>query len=271
MATIDFLTFPVGSIRRSIKDIDDSYRNPWDIYAELTQNAVDAIRKMQKDHPDECGKITLEINAQDRSIKIEDNGCGMSEDEIPCLLQLFSSGKSDDSDSVGEKGVGLKFAYFQSTFFELNSSNGTSGGKAVIQDARLWKQSSSSELLKMDFESTSNQERGTSIFLKDIKINDDEYDSDNSVFTLTFDQLKYVLRSATYLGDTSTIWTPSPSPISITIRYIDFNGDKYEEALGNTYILPTEIFAPTEIIDYDDFENWLSQRDRSGKNFKARS
>ena len=31
MAQESFLKFPLSSIRRSIKDIDDSYRNPWDI------------------------------------------------------------------------------------------------------------------------------------------------------------------------------------------------------------------------------------------------
>lgn len=31
MAQMEFLTFPVSVIRRSIRDIDSSYRNPWDI------------------------------------------------------------------------------------------------------------------------------------------------------------------------------------------------------------------------------------------------
>ena len=71
MAELDFLKFPVAIIRRSIKDIDSSYRNPWDIYAELAQNAVDAIRRVQ--FPDgENGIITIEINAINKSIVFED-------------------------------------------------------------------------------------------------------------------------------------------------------------------------------------------------------
>ena len=74
MAELEFLKFPVTIIRRSIKDIDSSYRNPWDIYAELAQNAVDAIRKVQfKDG--ETGRINIEINAQNKSIVFEDNDC----------------------------------------------------------------------------------------------------------------------------------------------------------------------------------------------------
>ena len=90
MTQFSFLEFPLSSIRRSIKDIDDSYRNPWDIYAELSQNAVDAIRKMQETS-DEEGKIKIIINSQEKSIIFEDNGCGIAQDDLPQMLKLFSS------------------------------------------------------------------------------------------------------------------------------------------------------------------------------------
>ena len=151
MTKISFLDFPLSSIRRSIKDIDDSYRNPWDIYAELSQNAVDAIRKMQETH-DEDGKIKIIINSQEKSIYFEDNGCGIAKDNLPQMLKLFSSGKDEDSRAVGEKGVGLKFVLFQSNYFEIESSDGETAGKAVIKDARGWKTLSSDVELEADFE-----------------------------------------------------------------------------------------------------------------------
>ncbi len=42
---IEFLKPSNREIRKSIKDVDDSYNNDWDILAELCQNSVDAIRK----------------------------------------------------------------------------------------------------------------------------------------------------------------------------------------------------------------------------------
>ena len=60
------------NIRKSIKDIDDSYNNDWDILAELCQNSCDAIKLKKPLNPE----ITLEINAANKSIIIEDNGQG---------------------------------------------------------------------------------------------------------------------------------------------------------------------------------------------------
>ena len=102
MAKIAFLKFPLSSVRRSIKDIDDSYRNPWDLYAELAQNSVDAIRKMQMES-NEKGRITITINSQEKSIIFEDNGCGISYDELPQLLNLFFQGKPETRQLLARK------------------------------------------------------------------------------------------------------------------------------------------------------------------------
>lgn len=102
------------------------------IYTQLSQNSVDAIRKMQETH-DEDGKIKIVINSQEKSIYFEDNGCGIAYDDLPKMLKLFSSGKDEDSSTVGEKGVGLKFVLFQSKYFEIESSNGETAGKRLLR------------------------------------------------------------------------------------------------------------------------------------------
>ncbi len=256
-----FLTFPISSIRRSIKDIDDSYRNPWDIFAELTQNAVDAIHRMQKTN-DENGKIELKVDAKNRTIEITDNGCGISAKDLPVLLRLFSSGKSGDSSSVGEKGVGLKFAIFQSTYFKIISSDGKSGGWAEIKDARLWKKQTNEEDLKLEFEETKGDARGTKIILKGVEIGDVE-DEQSSIFYLSFAQLKHVLRNATYLGDTSSIWDANIKPIAIELFYSDYNGEEYHECLQNKFALPIESVDESNIVDMKEFKNWLQTKDHN--------
>lgn len=270
MTEISFLDFPLSSIRRSIKDIDDSYRNPWDIYAELSQNSVDAIRKMQETH-DEDGEIKIVINSQEKSIYFEDNGCGIAKDDLPQMLKLFSSGKDEDSSTVGEKGVGLKFVLFQSKYFEIESSNGETAGKVVIKDARLWKNLSTDDQLKADFEEINPDWRGTKITLKDIEFNNDDSEEHSlSLFQLSFEQLKYVLRNKTYLGSTVPIWKDDYKPIKILLKYTDYNGEEYEDALENKYILPIEDLQPTDMVDIDKFEEWLNESDKSDNEKRSR-
>lgn len=45
---VEFLKSSINSLRHSIRDIDDSYNNFWDIFAELAQNSVDAINNTGK-------------------------------------------------------------------------------------------------------------------------------------------------------------------------------------------------------------------------------
>lgn len=70
--------------------------------AELCQNSCDAIKSKKPLNPE----ITLEINAANKSIIIEDNGIGINPSDLQTLLAPFSTNKDGDSDSVGEKGVG---------------------------------------------------------------------------------------------------------------------------------------------------------------------
>ena len=270
MAKLQFLKFPITSIRRSIKDIDDSYRNPWDIYAELAQNSVDAIRKMQLES-DEKGKISITVNAKEKSIIFEDNGCGISYDDLPQLLNLFSSGKAGESSSVGEKGVGLKFVLFQSTDFTIKSSDGISAGIANIKDARLWKKSVSEEELLLDINPIDPYPHGTTISLKGIELDRDDSDEQGTpLFRLTFEQLKFLLRNKTFLGETYSLWAEEVNPIEIIIKYTDFNGVYYEEVLKNEYILPTEGLSKSDIVDIKEFEEWLSLKDRSDNDKRAK-
>lgn len=262
MEQISFLKYSLSSMRRSIKDIDDSYRNPWDILAELSQNAVDAIKKMQETSEDD-GKIIITINSQEESIIFEDNGCGIAYDDLPGLLNLFSSGKSEDSSTVGEKGVGLKFVLFQSTYFEIRSSNGKTAGRAVIKDASLWKDQTDENDIKAMYEEIDANWRGTKITLKGIKLDSgDREEQSVSLFKLSFEQLKFVLRNKTYLGSTVPLWDTEYKPINILLKYIDFNGVSYEDILENKYMLPIEDLQ-SDMVDIDEFENWLDERDRN--------
>ncbi|OYX16210.1 MAG: hypothetical protein B7Z09_08420, partial [Brevundimonas diminuta] len=65
---LSFLTPDTAQIRHQIKGVLESYSHEWDILAELSQNAVDAIVRANPTR----GHIELSINAQTGTIEIQD-------------------------------------------------------------------------------------------------------------------------------------------------------------------------------------------------------
>ena len=87
------------------------------------------------------GKIDIEINSLQKSIKIRDDGVGIEKEKIPILLSPFSTDKENDLGSIGEKGVGLKFVIFQSNDFKMKTStlNSQEISEVNIPGAKMWK------------------------------------------------------------------------------------------------------------------------------------
>lgn len=119
---------------------------------ELLQNAVDAVNKTDRE-----GKIDIVFDCKTNSIEVKDNGCGIKSELLGDLLKPFSINKEGDSDSIGEKGVGLKFAYFQPNKFTINTYCDGILSQGIIKDARLWK--NSSDEIDLNFEMTDEQKK----------------------------------------------------------------------------------------------------------------
>src|SRR5258706_12887759 len=111
----NFLEQNYERIRQSILDIDDSYNTDWDILVELIQNSVDAIRKSERTD----GKIEIRDDCQTQSLTIKDTGVGIETGKLQNLLSLFGTDQRVDEKSIGEKGLGLKFAIFSTNDFYL--------------------------------------------------------------------------------------------------------------------------------------------------------
>lgn len=247
----NFLAPSINQIRRSIRGIDDSYNNFWDILAELIQNSVDAIRKSENAA---CGEIVLHIDCQKGEISIKDNGCGIAADKLIELLRPFSTDKADDETQIGEKGVGLKFAYFQSNFFSIRTGNAGETSYVEIKDARLWKQQTNDEQLSLVFEKEEDTFVGTEIVLRGIE--------NEQLFSLSIPQMKYIIRTRTAAGNTTAIWA-NIDPINITLDMKDYNGASETAQLDYKFCLPTENLSPNDQIDLDEFEEWLHAGDRT--------
>lgn len=257
---MEFLSPSVHQIRHSIVDIDDSYNNPWDVLAELTQNAVDAIRSTGK----EKGQISITINCQNNGLFIKDDGVGISPTDLPYLLAPFSSKKKDDGKTIGEKGVGLTFCIFRSNKFQIESESANGRSFGSINNAHSWKESVTDTPLLLDYEKRDTKgEIGTSITFEDLH--------DCDFFNLTTNQIISVLRTKTAIGNTRKIWGDPDVEIEVMLTHIMSNGEAIQKVIPFSYLLPTEALDPNSSISLDDFLAWTKDGvDRSDSDKRAK-
>lgn len=109
--------------RSTIERVVTSYRHPWDILTELTQNAVDAIN----DQADEVssgeflGELLIEVASANRKIVVTDNGIGIPAEKIGTLVATSKSLKRDAGKRYGFMGFGLTFVAFQTSLLKIES------------------------------------------------------------------------------------------------------------------------------------------------------
>jgi hypothetical protein len=246
----DYLSPNLSQIRHSIKGIDDSYNNYWDLYAELIQNSVDAIRQSLK----EVGLIQLKIDCANRTVSIYDNGIGIDNSELPNLLKPFSTNKSQNVLTIGEKGVGLKFAIFSGNSFKIKTGNDSGSCEAHINGAFDWKNADSDTNLALYFTKLNEEYEGTLVEISDIR---NEY-----IFNLSFEQIKFVLLTKTALGSTIPLWGNDKN-IQITLTYKDLAGAESTEQLPFKYKSVLDYIPSNSKIDLDSFVEWTKERDRT--------
>lgn len=246
---IEFLKPSIREIRKSIKDIDDSYNNDWDILAELLQNSVDAIKKNKPTRP----QIFIEVDSIAKKIVVQDNGIGIEKSELPILLAPFSTNKEEDDETIGEKGVGLTFVIFSCNKFNIKTGYKNVTTIGYIQDAYNWKNSTISDQILLKIDNSDEEFQGTKIELFDVK--------DSPIFRLTFEQLIYVLRTKTAIGCTNYIWNDSALDIEIILKHKDINSKENQSIVPYKYQLVYENLDSNSKIDLDDFINYANDAD----------
>ncbi len=116
------------------------YSGPQVYIRELLQNSVDAITARRKVDAVHAGEITLEIAGGTRgtppTLVVEDNGIGLTEDEVHRFLATIGeSSKRDDlgqkrADFIGQFGIGLLSCFVVSDEIVLITKS-AAGGKPV--------------------------------------------------------------------------------------------------------------------------------------------
>jgi hypothetical protein len=245
--------------RYTIKQIDSSYNNDWDVLAELSQNSVDAIIRKGRT---ENNTIEIVLNADDKSILWKDNGSGFNIEKLTgdeTLLDVFMTDKEGNFNEVGEKGVGLKFIMYKTDLFEIETFDGNQGTIVKVTGASTWKNGNSPDLLKFDYDDFNQAYSGTTISLQ--KINN----SIDRIFQLSIVQLEHILRTKTALGRTLKIWLNEDLEITVNLTLIRNGQDEHSTFKVGYDLIEDRI---TSFEDFDEFVKWTKSADRTDQQKK---
>lgn len=131
-----------------VRSVIDSYHGKLDGLVEAIQNSVDAIEKRwtewtREDEEiealDSVPRLRIELNFDENSISILDNGSGIAVDELPRLLRPFMGDKRQ-ANARGHKGVGTTLLAYGHRKFEIHTkTHGMENAIGyAIEDGRAW-------------------------------------------------------------------------------------------------------------------------------------
>lgn len=105
------------------------YIDPMSIFREYVQNAADAIQAGRDAGvlgPDEVGTVAIDIDGKTRTVRIRDNGAGLSAGDFAGRLTALGASTKRGTDARGFRGVGrlAGLAYAQEVIFRSRSQPG---------------------------------------------------------------------------------------------------------------------------------------------------
>ena len=106
------------------------YVDPMTIYREYVQNAADAVDEARYSGilaPNQPGQVDISIDAQARSVRIRDNGCGVPSEAFGRRLLALGGSKKRGSSARGFRGVGrlAGLGYAREVIFRASAAGET--------------------------------------------------------------------------------------------------------------------------------------------------
>ena len=100
---------PNEALQRNVLNIVASYNSAWDPLTELIQNSIDAInQRAAKETGDFRGRLIISIDANAKTIMVEDNGLGIPPRNAGTMILPGGSLKTTGS-TYGHKGLGFTY------------------------------------------------------------------------------------------------------------------------------------------------------------------
>lgn len=232
------------AVKRELRGILQSYHHYWDILAELLQNARDAIERRKLEQaaaglPVEPGRIHVIVDATQRSVEVIDNGVGIDSSFVAEVLAPGGGDKSSHDDQVGEKGVGLTYVAFSGDDFSLATNSANDSTYCTLTGASAWVSADDETVYPPKFEMHATQPRPAGFesgTYTSIRVAGIPQRTSTDLFSLTSDQLKWVLRTRTAVGDTHQLLRREPLPkTSVTYSWTSVNGESIAAPVDSGY------------------------------------
>jgi DNA topoisomerase VI subunit B len=164
----------IAAQRREINNILKSYTGYFALFSEMIQNALDAVerRARQDSDPSYAPKVWLQIDMDQNSVSVTDNGCGMTSQEFRQFLRPTFSFK-EGTETRGSKGVGATYLAYGFNSLEVGTRIDQRVLSGLLNRGRDWVEDSTGTISRPMVEHTnvshhpfSQTDRGTSMTVR---------------------------------------------------------------------------------------------------------
>lgn len=269
--TISFLEVSSArTLRREVQNICESYSHPWDVLAELCQNAVDAIMLHQRrfgESAPKLHKIDITLNARERSVFIKDSGVGFAPDHFSEMLAPHGTDKPGGPDTIGEKGVGLTYTIFSCNKYEITTHSTSARIAGLIDGAAQWKNGAREELPQFQVTEWTKAEFSPMETFTEIRLHDVErlYPEDEDIFYQRLEVITFFLRTKTAVGSVKRVFGGSGLGLEVNLNFINLEGETRALSLLPEFMLPEESFRSRQVLNLDDFKETAATMDDAQK------
>ena len=262
------LNWMAAAQRREINNILKSYTLYYDVFSELIQNSLDALeRRNQEGSGNFQPSLWIQINLQENSVSVTDNGCAMSLDQFQAFLRPNFSFK-DGVRTRGSKGVGISYLAYGFNYLEVATRIDDRIYSGLLKNGRRWVDNGIETTPKVEPCRASHSvfyrlDRGTSVTLK--LTGDGIRPKDFSYFGAhTAEQWLTILTAKTPLGGIYLSKNERTIDVALRLELIASNGQVSSQNVDNPeYLYPHTIFS--KVIDVKDFIAWSTKTNRAGR------
>lgn len=249
----------IAAQRREIRNILRSYTGYYDLFAEMLQNALDAVerRKMEQEQEEDYEPaVWVTINIPEKFVSVTDNGSGMDETQFRQFLRPNFSFKQGEA-TRGSKGVGATYLAYGFNHLEVATKQDGNIYSGVIRRGREWVEDRSETVLRPKVESRDPQhppfmevDRGTSMAVRLVGSGIRPRDL-TWVGADTADKWLSVLQTTTPVGGIY-LCSDQPPPVNITVEIVDSEGTStLASTVEPRYLHPADVIHRTaDLRDY---------------------
>ena len=261
----------VAARKREIRNILKSYTGYYDPFAEVLQNAFDAVEKRAHEEDAEyLPQIWISVNIADKEISVTDNGCGMDFSEFQMFLKPNYSFKTGTK-YRGMKGVGATYLAYGFNHLQVSTRKADLAWSGKIENGRQWVEDDTGDVSVPIFAMAEEPphaaftevDRGTSVT---IRLVGDAIRPKNLAWAGAVDASQWLalLRVHTPLG---AIYIEPDQPyfsIGLHLEVRDANGALSKVSIENPeYFYPHKAFDP--VINLRAFQDWQTEQLSKGR------